>query len=66
MKKWVLSLAMLSGVLMSSLLPASVAYALDPAVESDGGQFLPVEAAYLMTPRIDGDELVMQWDIADG
>ena len=66
MKKWILSLAMLSGVLMSSLLSASEASALDPAVESNDGQFLPVETAYRMTPRIDGDELVMQWDIADG
>ncbi|WP_289083582.1 protein-disulfide reductase DsbD [uncultured Spongiibacter sp.] len=66
MKKWILSLAMLSGVLMSSLLSASVASALDPAVESNDGQFLSVETAYRMTPRIDGDELVMQWDIADG
>ena len=66
MKKWILSLAMLSGVLMSSLLSASEASALDPAVESNDGQFLSVETAYRMTPRIDGDELVMQWDIADG
>ncbi|WP_037508469.1 protein-disulfide reductase DsbD family protein [Spongiibacter tropicus] len=66
MKNWILSLAMLAGLLLSSLLSSTPTYALNTAVESNDGQFLPVETAYRMTPRIDGDELLMQWDIADG
>ena len=65
MKKMILSLAMLAGLLLSSLLSSTPTYALNTAVESNDGQFLPVETAYRMTPRIDGDELLMQWDIAD-
>lgn len=66
MKKMILSLAILAGLLLSSLLSSTPTYALNTAVESNDGQFLPVETAYRMTPRIDGDELLMQWDIADG
>lgn len=59
--KWLLVLAVLLAPVGWAV--ASENIAIEVALESE---FLPVEQAYQLTPRISGNELLLEWQIADG
>ncbi|MGK2915657.1 MAG: protein-disulfide reductase DsbD family protein [Porticoccaceae bacterium] len=63
--RWILWLCLLAGYGIPAL--AATGLGADTnRLQSDTPRFLPVEAAYSVHPRVDGNSLVLDWTIAPG
>ena len=68
MKRIIASLLILLGLFSVSCWAIDTQAKVDQAVATttSGGDFLPVDQAYQMTPRLSANSLEMDWQIADG